>query len=181
MFCGVNESALSEECSLGFAQMILDLPFVIQGMENLSLVFSNDVKSVLGAFSTNEDCDILVCLPTFKSNIGFVVNSIAQTDKRVILGVEPTGKIDWDRVTAGGAAFSYNETFLRNAIPETFDGTYVQTNQSVDDVLAKASCFVYNKRSRCASTWIDVHNVMSCSLHVEFVGCVLPRIMSSAI
>lgn len=179
-FCGVKESAQSEECSLGFAQMILDLPFMIPGMENLALAFSDDTSSVIDTFMANEDTDVLVCMPTFKSNLKFVTDAVLNAEKKVILGVEPCGKIDWDRVASGGPAFAYDETFLTHAIRDSYDGKHVRVNRTITEVLSKARCFVLNKRATDSAVWIDVHNIMNCGLHVEFVGSVMPRILSLA-
>lgn len=59
LVCGIREQG-SEECALGFAQMVLDLPFCVSDMSSMSLVFADGPKDVIGTFVSDPDVDVLV-------------------------------------------------------------------------------------------------------------------------
>ena len=85
-------------------------------------------------------------------------------------------------VAEGRPAFRWDERFLRDAVPGSYDGVaYVRLAPSVDDVLARGpDCFVLGRRDGGGAAYIDVKRTMQCGVKVQFVGSVMPRILNTA-
>lgn len=182
LICGIHESAQSRECSLGFAQMMLDLPFGLPGVSNVHLEFAASTADAARLLDRFPGVDVLACIPVFKSNIQFVRSAVQQTDKALVLGAVPQGRVDWQRVQRGEPAYGFDERFLGRTRPETFDGTYVRVDATLEEAMRESDCFVAHLRDDPArqGVWVDVKNVMNCALHFDFVGSVLPRVLSTA-
>lgn len=181
LFCGVRSS---DECSLGFAQMLLDAPFVLP-LGGLDVSFVETPSAAVGAFHASQ-ADVLVCMSTFKNNVDFVaaaIDEVASGRKGLVVGVAPEdgGVIDWAGVAEGRPAFRWDERILRDAVPESYDGAaYVRLAPSVDDVLARGpDCFVLARRGGGAA-YVDIKRTMQCGVKVQFVGSVMPRVLNTS-
>ena len=175
LFCGMTDSR--HECSIDFSIVVLQLPFAFN-FERMHLVFSQSYKDIFQEFLASE-FDCLVCCPTNRASMEFMRRALTDASKRVIVGMEPIPRVDWDRVAKGQSATVFNAKPSDLKLhTQTSDG-YCQMKKVYDFESTFPSTFVYKKGERAnKSVWLDIATPFSSTAKVEFAGCIKYRFLS---
>lgn len=176
LFCGITDSR--GECGIDFAIMVLQLPFAF-AFERLHLVYATSAKEAFAEFQKS-DFDCIVCCPTNRASMDFLVRALSARDKHVIVGMEPVPKVDWDRVAAGQSATVFNIVPENLKLHTRGDG-FCQLKKVYDFSTTFPSIFVYKKcdtaKANRQNMWVDLQCPFSSTAKVEFAGCVKYRFL----
>lgn len=92
----------STESNLGFATMLLNIPFSVKC--DINIEFSSTIMEGLDKFLANRAAfDMYICFPTNMNNLEFLKRALAAvpSEGRIILGNHVIPRVDWEGIARG--------------------------------------------------------------------------------
>lgn len=170
MLCGIMVDD-REECSIDFSVMMLQLPFET-GFEKLNITFARSVPEAYAAFQQDPAVQVLMCVPTNKSNMEFFRKAL-QSDKGCVVGLYPIPRVDWSELEAGRPVTQLQ--IPASSIGDDGGSGYRRLRAPYDFRTSFPDCFVL-KRGREHDQWVDTVEMFDSTAKVGFVGCVKLRL-----
>lgn len=105
----------ANESTIGFATMILNVPYVLPHDINIDL--NTDVVTAFNNFMKS-DFNVFFCMPTTMSGLDFLRKAVEKDNCACIIGRYVVPKIDWEAFEKGETLVKYNVRDVEGDWPE---------------------------------------------------------------